>query len=281
MAQLRRERADIMILSHRCDLLDLVANDPGAISWNDLGWTLSSAWSREWTTSWQVNGTEVICPVRDMGSFDVHRGEPVRRFTWRKGQKHRPGLAFMVSTGQQPGFESLEEAKLLLVLDFLGEIVALLCQPFWLRFSTPDGVRKHAPDVLVATTSGTWLIDVRPRDRIDTEDRVKFAAAAEAALACGWRYLVVAGWQRQVMVTLDTISSQRRPLTDPLGLRPLIVDRLRSGPCSFGTLVAGTVAPAVARAQLLHLVWSRQVGVDLARPLTDDSIVYPAEVNAQ
>ncbi|MEU4833090.1 hypothetical protein [Streptosporangium sp. NPDC023615] len=120
MAQLRRERADIMILSHRCDLLDLVANDPGAISWNDLGWTLPSAWSRGWTTLWQVNGAEVIRPVRDMGSFDVHRSEPVRRFTWRKGQKHRPVLAFMVSTGQQPGFESLEEAKLLLVLDFLG-----------------------------------------------------------------------------------------------------------------------------------------------------------------
>ncbi|MEU4833089.1 hypothetical protein [Streptosporangium sp. NPDC023615] len=110
---------------------------------------------------------------------------------------------------------------------------------------------------------------------------MKFAAAVEAALACGWRYPVVVGRQRQVMVAPDTISSQRRPLTDPLGPRPLLVDRPRSGPCSFGTLVADTVASAVARTQLLHLLWSRQVGVDLARPLTDDSIVHPAEVSGR
>ncbi|MEO3791708.1 hypothetical protein ABGB14_15995 [Nonomuraea sp. B10E15] len=127
------------------------------------------------------------------------------------------------------------------------------------------------------TTSGTWLIDVRPQGRIGPDDRVKFAAAAEVALACGWRYLVVAGWRQQVMTTLDGVSSQRRSSSDPLQLRPLLLDRLRSGPCPFGTLVAGTVAPAVARAQLLHLLWWRRAGVDLARPLTDDSIVYPAE----
>ncbi|GAA0990085.1 hypothetical protein GCM10009555_075280 [Acrocarpospora macrocephala] len=183
----------------------------------------------------------------------------------------------MVSTGLQVGFESLQEAKLLLALDFLGGIATLLCQPFWLHFVTPDGAVKHAPDVLVITTTGTWLIDVRPQGRIGAEDRVKFAATAEVALACGWRYLVVAGWRQQVMTTLDGISSQRRSSSDPLELRPLILDRTRSGPCSFGTLVSGTIAPAVARAQLLHLLWWRRAGVDLARPLTDDSIIYPGE----
>ncbi|MEO3791709.1 hypothetical protein ABGB14_16000 [Nonomuraea sp. B10E15] len=80
-----------------------------------------------------------------MTSFEVRRAEPVRRFTWRTGQRHRPGLAFMVSTGLQVGFESLEEAKLLLALDFLGGITTLLCQPFWLHFATPEGAAKHAP----------------------------------------------------------------------------------------------------------------------------------------
>jgi hypothetical protein len=238
---------------------------------------LSPDWARKWTTSWRVNGAEVICPVRDTASFEAGRAEPVRRFTWRTGQRHRPGLAFMVSTGLQVGFESLEEAKLLLALDFLGGITTLLCQPFWLHFLTPDGAAKHAPDVLAITTSETWLIDVRPQGRIGPDDRVKFAATAEVALACGWRYLVVAGWRQQVMTTLDGISSQRRSSSDPLKLRPLILDRLRSGPCPFGTLVADTIAPAVARAQLLHLLWWRRAGVDLACPLTDDSIVHPAE----
>lgn len=43
--------------------------------------------------------------------------------------------------------------------------------------------------VLAVTTDGTWLFDVRPAGRIGEEDQVKFAAAAELALACGWRYL--------------------------------------------------------------------------------------------
>jgi len=45
---------------------------------------------------------------------------PVRRFTWRQRQRHRPGLQFMVSTGRLHGFESLEEQSLLLALDFTG-----------------------------------------------------------------------------------------------------------------------------------------------------------------
>ena len=80
------------------------------------------------------------------------------------------------------------------------------------------GPQEHTPDFLAVTEEGTWLLDVRPADRIEAVDRVKFAASAEAALACGWRYGVVGGWQPHVMTTLDTLSAQRRPLRDPLGL---------------------------------------------------------------
>jgi len=59
----------------------------------------------------------VVCPVRDLGSFPVPGCEPVRRFSWSRRQRHRPGLQFMVSTGLHHGFESLEEARLLLALD--------------------------------------------------------------------------------------------------------------------------------------------------------------------
>jgi hypothetical protein len=62
------------------------------------------------------------------------------------------------------------------------------------------------------TRDGTWLIDVRPGTRIEEADRVRFAAAAEAALSCGWRYAVAAGWLPNVQVTLDTLSAHRRPL---------------------------------------------------------------------
>lgn len=131
----------------------------------------------------------------------------------------------------------------------------------------------HIPDFLAVTRGGSWLIDVRPGEQIKAEDRVRFAAAAEIALSCGWRYAVVPGWRPHVQGTLGTVSAQRRPLTDPLGLQLVLLAAVRNKPMEFGALVAGTEVPAVARAQALHLISDRRLGVDLAAPLTDRSVV--------
>jgi hypothetical protein len=183
----------------------------------------------------------------------------------------------MVSTGLHHGFESLEEARLLLAVDFAEAVAQVICQPFRLRFATADGPAEHIPDVLAVASGGVWLIDVRPAGRIGEADRVKFAASAEAALACGWRYLLVAGWRPHVMAALDALSSQRRRLADPLGLQEVLLGKVSRGPRSFGDLVAGTIAPPVARAQLLHLVWHRRLSIDLGRPLADATLVHPAD----
>jgi hypothetical protein len=66
--------------------------------------------------------------------------------------------------------------------------------------------------------------------RIEDKDAESFAAAAEAALACGWRYTVAARWREHVLASLDALSSQRRPLTDPLRLWPgLLAAAIRTG----------------------------------------------------
>ncbi|MFK4688253.1 hypothetical protein [Streptomyces pristinaespiralis] len=77
-------------------------------------------WLRTWTTVWQAGKAEVIVPVRDLADRPTSLSVPVRRFSWRAGQRHRPGLEFLVSTGPQHGFESLAERRLLLALDFAG-----------------------------------------------------------------------------------------------------------------------------------------------------------------
>ena len=134
------------------------------------------------------------------------------------------------------------------------------------------------PDFLAVTAEGTWLLDVRPADRVEAADRVKFAASAEAALACGWRYGVVGGWQPHVMTTLDTLSAQRRPLSDPLGLADALLAAADGGPVRFADLVAGTCYPAVARAFAIHLIWHRVLAVDLAVPLGDSALVWRGRI---
>jgi hypothetical protein len=199
----------------------------------------------------------------------------VRRFSWRTGQKNRPGLEFLVSTGRHHGFESLAERDLLLAPDFAAAPSEVLSQPFTLRFSTACGdVLEHIPDFLAFTPAGRWLIDVRPGHLVKDADLLRFSAAGEVALSCGWGYIVVTGWHRHVMNTLDVLSSQRRALFDAFGLQAQLSEALRAGPASFEDLAQATRLPAVARAHLLHLLWHRRMGVDLAEPF--DGVIEPA-----
>jgi hypothetical protein len=116
----------------------------------------------------------------------------------------------MVSTGRHHGFESHAEQQLLLVLDFAGELIEVLSQPFRLTFISADGPGDHIPDFLAVTRAGSWLIDVRPGERIKAEDRVRFAAASEIALSCGWRYVVVPGWLPHVQEGPGQANGVRR-----------------------------------------------------------------------
>jgi hypothetical protein len=185
----------------------------------------------------------------------------------------------MVSTGHLHGFESLEEQRFLLALDFAGEIRDVLSQPMRIKFTTVGGkTLSHVPDFLVVTPHGRWLIDVRPRRLVKEADLAYFAAAKEVALSAGWRYSVVAGWHPHVMSALEAMAAWSRPMTDQLGLQNQMVGVLRAeGQVSFGKLVAGTRVPAVARAHALHLLWHRRIGLDLASPLRDASLVGLAE----
>jgi hypothetical protein len=183
----------------------------------------------------------------------------------------------MVSTGRLHGFESLEERNLLLVLDFTGDVAEVLAQPFRLRFRAGNGPGEHIRDFLAVFKDGSrWLLDVRPAELVEDEDAVRFAAAAEVALAAGWRYSVAVGWRPHVLSVVDAVSAQRRPLQDPLGLQGQLLEAARAGARPFGELAGGTPLPAVARAHALHLLWHRRLGVDLARPLGDDSLVWAA-----
>jgi len=255
-----------------CGLTDLA--EMYAVTGDDRrGLDLTAGWGGRWTVTWKVAGRDVSCPVADMGGFPAAGCGPVRHFTWSTRQGHRPGLQSMTCTGRLHGFESHAEQRLLLALDFLG-VREVVSQPHRMRFESVSGPREHTPDFLAVTGEGTWLIDVRPADRVMAADQVKFAASAEAALACGWRYGVVGGWRPHVMTTLDTLSAQRRPLSDPLGLAGALLAAAAGGPVRFADLVAAAGYPAVARAFAIHLIWHRVLAIDLAVPFGDSVLVW-------
>jgi hypothetical protein len=267
----------VPVRSDRCGLDELfLAYGTGEAERGRLA--LGPEWPRRWTGTWRAPGGEAACAVRDLGSVPVAGCEPVRPFSWRQRQRHRPELQFLVSTGRLHGFESLEERSLLLALDFTGAVEEVLPQPFRLRFETAAGeFREHIPDFLAVFRDGSrWLFDVRPAKLVREQDETCFAAAGEAALEAGWRYSVVAGWRPHVLSGLDALSAQRRPLEDRLGLQDSLVQAASAGPAAFGDLAAATSLPAVARAHALHLLWHRRLGTGLSRPLGDKSLVWLA-----
>ncbi|MFF2957003.1 hypothetical protein ACFVVU_37395 [Kitasatospora sp. NPDC057965] len=111
------------------------------------------------------------------------------------------------------------------------------------------------------------------------EDEVKFAASAEAALAVGWNYGVVTGWRRHVVRIVDALSAGRRELTDQLGFQEQLLRAASSRPLPFGELVGQCSYPAIARAHAFHLLWHRNLGIDMSAPLTDTSPVRLASDN--
>jgi hypothetical protein len=256
------------------------------VSWDDLTvpvrvdhgvarLDLGEGWPDRWSVAWKTRERLESRFVREMAQLPLAGADPIRAFSWQRGQRHRPGLEYLVSTGRHHGFESMEEARTLLALDFAGDLADVVSQPLRLRFGAGGKWRQHTPDFLAVTRSGAWLIDVRPESLIREPDAESFAAAAEVALACGWRYAVVGRWRENVLAALDTMSSQRRPLSDPLGLRPALLEAAAGGR-TFGELAAASRCPPVARAQLLHLLWHRKLGIDMSRPLGDNSAVRPA-----
>ncbi|MFJ9692304.1 TnsA-like heteromeric transposase endonuclease subunit [Kitasatospora sp. NPDC101183] len=255
-----------------CDLAELVTPFTGDADFRQ-NLVLDPSWPRRWPTTWLIDGSQVVWPVRDLESVPVLDSQPVRRFTWRARQRNRPGLEPMVSTGRKHGFESLEERALLRGLDFV-RAREVLPQPFRLDFEYTGGRSAHIPDFLALMPDGNWLFDVRPAELVQDEDAVKFAATREVAAAAGWRYTVVGGWRPHVQGVLDALSARRRPRKDLLGLQPQLLavaaERLRS----FAELVGSTEWPALARVEAVHLLWHRRLGVDLGSPLQNGSVVW-------
>ncbi|WP_405927945.1 TnsA-like heteromeric transposase endonuclease subunit [Streptomyces griseus] len=236
---------------------------------------------RNWMLRWAVDGTEVVVPVA------AHvLGPPsgataaVRRFSWRAGQRHRPGLGYSTSTGRLHGFESLAERRFLLMLDFVPGTREVLSQPFTLRFTAAGRRMEHVPDFALLLDDGVLVADVRPGGRGKRTDVVQFAATARAARATGWSYVMVAGWHPGAVDVLEASGRCRRPMQDPLGFQDRLLAAASAGPTRLSALVATTEVPAMARTHLLHLIWHRRLAVDLSHPLTDASWIHPIRVRS-
>jgi len=140
--------------SHLAGWEDLLVPVPAT---DGSGLDLEDGWPDRWLVKRQVSGARVSCTVRDLARMPG-TGGPVRWFSWQREQGHRPGLQYLVSTGRHHGAESMEEARVLLALDFAGDLVDVVSQPLLLRFTTGSGKRsgRSTARTRPSPATGSW-----------------------------------------------------------------------------------------------------------------------------
>ena len=70
-------------------------------------------------------------------------------------------MQYLVSTGRHHGAESMEEVRVLLALDFAGDLVDVVSQPLRIRFTTTAGKNSRSHQPSTARGSGRYLAATR------------------------------------------------------------------------------------------------------------------------
>lgn len=221
---------------------------------------------------------EVMWPTR----FEA--AGQVRAFPSYPGQRNFPGWYWAATCAELVGYESWVERGQLLRLDCDPGVVAMASQPFRLSWRSGGRARRtsHTPDYFVRRRDGTGVVlDVRPDDRIEPEDAVKFEVTAVACARVGWGFERVGVLDPVLAANLRWLSGYRHPRVrrEPVAaeLRAAFVRPrgLWAGVCAVGDPIA--VVPV-----LFHLLWRRELAVDLeAGLLSAATQVRPVSVVAE
>ncbi|WP_308402713.1 TnsA-like heteromeric transposase endonuclease subunit [Streptomyces sp. AC550_RSS872] len=95
-------------------------------------------------------------------------------------------------------------------------------RPFRLSWRSGSRTRRtsHTPDYFVRRRDGTGVVlDVRPDDRIEPEDAVKFEVTAAACARVGWGFEGVGVLDPVLAANLRWLSGYRHPSVVSRGLR--------------------------------------------------------------
>lgn len=227
-----------------------------------------------------ADGGEREMPWAEMQASAVVMARPWRTFRWYKGQRHYSGFHWSSTERAHVIYESRLELTRLLFADFDPTVQRIFAQPFMLKVSIDRVGRRHIPDYLLLTDTGPMVVDVKPRQLLDTP-KVAFTLAWTRKMveSRGWRFEV---WSEPPEIRLANVrflAGDRRDWLFDQGL----IEELRKTDLAGATLGSAFAclphhAVPLTRAAVLHLLWRNELIIDLDRPLSRDSVL---EVKAQ
>jgi hypothetical protein len=204
-------------------------------------------------------------PLEVMWSAGFEAAGQVRGFPSYRGQRNFVGWYWVATSASLVGYESWVELGHVMRLDAEPGVSGLASQPFRLSWRSGSRGRRvsHTPDYFARRRDGTAVVlDVRPDERIEPEDAVKFAVTAAACARVGWNYERVGVVEPVLGANLRWLSGYRHPRVR----REAVVADLRVVFTKPRGLLAGARAvgdPIAVLPVLFHLLWCRELAVDL------------------
>jgi hypothetical protein len=227
-----------------------------------------------WVTA---EGVPQRLPLDEVAALPFEDGLPVRRFTARKGQRHLSGRWWCATTNGHVGFESWLERDHVMLLDFDPAVVGIAAQPFWLSWCDGSGSTvRHAPDYFARRGDGSAVVvDCRPVERRGDGDRAKFEATRRVCARLGWEYRLVGGVEPILAGNIRWLAGYRHPRYEHRHVAGLLVEVFAT-PLGLMDGAAGVGDPIAVLPVLFHLLWRHLLAANLARPLSEMSVVAVA-----
>ncbi|WP_252615090.1 TnsA-like heteromeric transposase endonuclease subunit [Pseudarthrobacter raffinosi] len=216
-----------------------------------------------------------------LASLGLESALPVRAFFSWQGKRNYEGRWWSSTVRSHVGFESLLERDFLLSADHDRDVVGVASQPFaflWPRGT--EGSRGHVPDFFVRLRDGTGrVVDVKPAGRVRSAER-QFGLTREACAAAGWEYEVFTGLAEPRASNLRWLAGYRQDRFAPDGnAAAVLVDSFSPEASLTGGVRRAAKAlgtdEGIVRVQVLHLLFTGVLAVDLDVALTQETPVSP------
>lgn len=195
--------------------------------------------------------------------------EPFRRGVQYQNRRNQHGLYYWPRTRQLVPYESALEMASLVELDFTGEAMQVLTQPFRITFRAGAAVGFHTPDFFAVHANGDQVVyDVKPSALVNDHSLAQFTETERACSQVGWRYVVVTESAPARVTNLQYLRAARHVRCHPSpALFECLLDVFRtSRPLSAAAVLTNAV-PALANEAVRHLIWHDYLTVDLHNPI--------------
>lgn len=197
-------------------------------------------------------------------------GKPIRTGVQYPNRGNQHGLYFWPRTGEHVWYESALELACLVELDYAGQVLQVAAQPFRLLFRRAAAAGYHDPDFFALHAGGDQVVyDVKPAKRIDVKARRRFDETDRVCALAGWRHEVLSELSTTRAANLAFLRPARLPRCHPPdGVFGRLLQVFGGGrPIGEGAAAMGGRHPALVMPHIKHLIWHRQLVVDLDEQL--------------